>query len=53
MAFKKSDSFLSDECPPMGIYETLYAFKDSYGAFMGSEGDIFLSLINILLKSDD
>ena len=32
------DSFLSDECPPMGIYETLYAFHDSYGQFMGTEG---------------
>ncbi len=31
-------SFLSDECPPMGIYETLYAFRDSFGQFMGSEG---------------
>ncbi|MFT5259795.1 MAG: hypothetical protein ACI9J2_001050 [Saprospiraceae bacterium] len=24
--------------PPMGIYETLYAFKDSFGDFMGGEG---------------
>ena len=32
------DSFLSDNCPPMGIYETLYAFRDSFGQFMGSEG---------------
>ena len=32
------DSFLSDDCPPMGIYETLYAFLDSYGQFMGTEG---------------
>ena len=32
------DSFLSDDCPPMGIYETLYAFRDSFGKFMGSEG---------------
>ena len=24
--------------PPMGIYETLYAFRDSYGKFMGDEG---------------
>jgi len=31
-------SFLSDDCPPMGIYETLYAFRDSFGAFMGTEG---------------
>jgi len=32
------DSFLSDDCPPMGIYETLYSFRDSFGAFMGSKG---------------
>ena len=32
------ESFLSDDCPPMGIYETLYAFRDSFGAFMGTEG---------------
>ena len=32
------DSFLSDDCPPMGIYETLYAFKDSFGQFMGTPG---------------
>ena len=32
------DSFLSDNCPPMGIYETLYAFQDSFGQFMGTEG---------------
>jgi len=32
------DSFLSDNCPPMGIYETLYAFLDSFGQFMGTEG---------------
>ncbi|MBL8724405.1 MAG: pyridoxal phosphate-dependent aminotransferase [Planctomycetes bacterium] len=31
-------SFLSDNCPPMGIYETLYAFRDSFGKFMGSPG---------------
>lgn len=31
-------SFLSDNCPPMGIYETLYAFRDSFGQFMGSPG---------------
>lgn len=31
-------SFLSDHCPPMGIYETLYAFRDSFGQFMGSPG---------------
>jgi len=34
----KYDSFLSDNCPPMGIYETLYAFKDSFGQFMGTPG---------------
>ncbi|MBJ29479.1 MAG: hypothetical protein CMB61_05440 [Euryarchaeota archaeon] len=34
----KVESFLSDNCPPMGIYETLYAFRDSFGSFMGSEG---------------
>ncbi len=33
-----TESFLSDNCPPMGIYETLYAFKDSFGKFMGEEG---------------
>jgi aspartate/methionine/tyrosine aminotransferase len=32
------ESFLSDHCPPMGIYETLYAFRDSFGQFMGAEG---------------
>ena len=31
-------SFLSDNCPPMGIYETLYDFRDSFGKFMGTEG---------------
>ena len=31
-------SFLSDDCPPMGIYETLYAFRDAFGRFMGTEG---------------
>ena len=24
------ESFLSDNCPPMGIYETLYAFRDAF-----------------------
>ena len=24
--------------PPMGIYETLYAFQDTFGSFMGTEG---------------
>ena len=32
------ESFLSDNCPPMGIYETLYAFRDVFGSFMGTEG---------------
>ncbi|MFK7739876.1 MAG: pyridoxal phosphate-dependent aminotransferase [Planctomycetota bacterium] len=32
------DSFLSDDCPPMGIYETLYSFQDSFGSFMGTAG---------------
>jgi aspartate/methionine/tyrosine aminotransferase len=34
----RRDSFLSDDCPPMGIYETLYAFHDSFGQFMGTPG---------------
>ena len=33
-----TESFLSDNCPPMGIYETLYDFRDSFGSFMGTEG---------------
>ena len=33
-----STSFLSDNVPPMGIYETLYAFRDAFGQFMGTEG---------------
>ena len=33
-----SEGFLSDNCPPMGIYETLYAFRDAFGSFMGTEG---------------
>ena len=24
--------------PPMGIYETLYAFLNSFGTYMGEEG---------------
>jgi aspartate aminotransferase len=32
------ESFLSENVPPMGIYETLYAFKDSFGYFMGTPG---------------
>jgi len=35
---RQAESFLSDNCPPMGIYETLYAFRDSFGSFMGTEG---------------
>ena len=35
---RRVKSFLSDNCPPMGIYETLYAFKDSFGRFMGTDG---------------
>ncbi len=31
-------SFVSDNYPPMGIYETLYAFRDSFGKFMGAPG---------------
>lgn len=31
-------SFLIDDIPPMGIYETLYAFKDSFGQFIGTVG---------------
>ena len=34
----QAESFLSDNCPPMGIYETLYAFHDTFGQFMGTEG---------------
>ena len=33
-----TNSFLVDDCPPMGIYETLYKFADSFGAHMGGEG---------------
>jgi len=31
-------SFLREDVPPMGIYETLYAFRDGFGAFMGTPG---------------
>lgn len=31
-------SFLREDVPPMGIYETLYAFRDTFGAFMGTPG---------------
>ncbi len=34
----ETHSFLLDNVPPMGIYETLYAFLDSFGQFMGTEG---------------
>ena len=37
-ASKIFESFLSDNVPPMGIYETLYAFRDSFGSFMGTKG---------------
>ena len=37
-ATQQQESFLSENTPPMGIYETLYAFCDSYGQFMGTEG---------------
>ncbi len=37
-SFARTDSFLSDEVPPMGIYETLYAFKDTFGAHMNTPG---------------
>jgi len=32
------ESFLSEKVPPMGIYETLYAFKNSYGQHIGTKG---------------
>ncbi len=35
---QSTNSFLLDDVPPMGIYETLYAFKDTFGRFMGEEG---------------
>merc|ERR1719412_3518168 len=38
MPTMQRESFLSDNVPPMGIYETLYAFCDSFGKFMGTEG---------------
>ena len=34
---KASESFLS-YVPPMGIYETLYAFQDAFGSTMGEKG---------------
>lgn len=33
-----TSSFLIDDVPPMGIYETLYAFRDTFGQFMGTPG---------------
>lgn len=35
---KSTESFLLDDVPPMGIYETLYEFRDAFGQFMGTEG---------------
>lgn len=35
---RSTNSFLRDDVPPMGIYETLYAFNDAFGRFMGTEG---------------
>lgn len=32
------ESFLNDNMPPMGIYETLYDFADTFGQFMGTDG---------------
>ena len=32
-----SKSFLTN-VPPMGIYETLYAFQDAFGTYMGNKG---------------
>jgi len=32
------ESVLEDHVPPMGIYNTLYEFRDSWGAFMGTPG---------------
>lgn len=34
----QENSFLSDNVPPMGIYEVLYAFKEGFGQFMGTPG---------------
>ena len=33
----KKNSFLNN-IPPMGIYETLYAFQNSFGSYMGEKG---------------
>ena len=37
-ATPQTPSFLRDDVPPMGIYETLYAFRDTFGKFMGTPG---------------
>ena len=42
-------SMLSDDCPSMGIYETLYKFADSYGKFMGSEGKMKNSFFGMFI----
>ena len=34
---KNKASFLT-HVPPMGIYETLYAFQNAYGTYMGEKG---------------
>ena len=34
---KNNNDFLT-HVPPMGIYETLYAFQNSYGSYMGEQG---------------
>ena len=33
---KNNNDFLT-HVPPMGIYETLYAFQNSYGSYMGEK----------------
>ena len=33
----KKNSFINPT-PPMGIYETLYAFQKAFGQYMGSPG---------------
>lgn len=38
MAEMERESVLNDNMPPMGIYETIYAFADSFGKSMGKEG---------------
>lgn len=34
----KSTELFLRSFPPMGIYETLYAFRDSFGSYMGESG---------------